>query len=95
VSFFVYILGSRRNGTLYVGMTDDLVRRTWEHRVGAVPGFTKKYGVKHLYWYEVHETRESEFVRERQIKKWNRAWKLELIERLNPEWRDLGDDLTP
>jgi putative endonuclease len=94
VSFFVYILASRRNGTLYVGMTDDLVRRTWEHRNGVVPGFSRKYGVKSLVWYEVHDTREAAFQRERQIKKWNRAWKLELIEKSNLEWRDLGDDLT-
>ena len=94
MSFFVYILASRRNGTLYVGMTDDLVRRTWEHRNGVVPGFSRKYGVKSLVWYEVHDTREAAFQRERQIKKWNRAWKLELIEKSNAEWRDLGDDLT-
>ncbi|MEA3128105.1 MAG: putative endonuclease [Caballeronia sp.] len=94
MSFFVYILASRRNGTLYVGMTDDLVRRTWEHRNGVVPGFSRKYGVKSLVWYEVHDTREAAFQRERQIKKWNRAWKLELIEKSNLEWRDLGDDLT-
>ena len=85
MGFFVYILGSRRNGTLYVGMTDDLVRRVWEHRIGAMPGFTKKYGVKHLCWFEVHDSRESALLRERQIKKWNRAWKLALVERLNPE----------
>ena len=95
MSFFVYILGSRRNGTLYVGMTDDLVRRTWEHRAGAVPGFTKQYDVKQLFWYEVHETRETAFQRERQIKKWNRTWKLELIEKSNPSWRDLVEDLAP
>ena len=94
MSFFVYILASRRNGTLYVGMCDDLVRRTWEHRNGVVPGFSRKYGVKSLVWYEVHDTREAAFQRERQIKKWNRAWKLELIEKSNLEWRDLGDDLT-
>ena len=74
-------------------MTDDLARRTWEHRIGAVPGFTKTYGVTMLVWYEVHESRASAFVRERQLKKWNRAWKLELIERMNPGWRDLFDDL--
>jgi putative endonuclease len=95
MSFFVYILGSRRNGTLYVGMTDDLARRTWEHRVGAVPGFTRKYGVKQLFWYEVHESRETAFIRERQLKKWNRTWKLGLIEHSNPGWRDLAEDLTP
>ena len=91
--FYVYILASGRNGTLYVGMTDDLARRIWEHRTGAVPGFTQRYGVKMLVWYEVHETRDTAFVRERRIKKWNRAWKLELIEQTNPGWRDLWDDL--
>jgi putative endonuclease len=69
MSFFVYILASRRNGTLYTGMTDDLIRRAWEHRTGVVPGFTRKYGVKLLVWYEVHESRETAFQRERQIKK--------------------------
>ncbi len=78
MAFFVYMLASRRNGTLYIGMTDDLVRRTYEHRIGAVPGFTKRYGVKLLVWYEMHETRESAFARERQLKKWNRTWKLQL-----------------
>jgi putative endonuclease len=93
MSFFVYILASRRNGTLYVGMTDDLARRTWEHRTGVVAGFTKKYGVKVLVWYELHESRESAFQRERQLKKWNRAWKLRLIEQMNPQWGDLADGL--
>ncbi len=95
MSFFVYIAASRRNGTLYTGMTDDLARRAWEHRTGVGPGFTKKYGVKLLVWYEVHETRESAFQRERQIKKWNRAWKLEAIERSNPGWRDLAEETGP
>lgn len=95
MSFFVYILATRRNGTLYVGMTDDLTRRVWEHRIGAVSGFTKKYGVKQLVWYEVHESRETAFVRERQLKKWNRAWKLQLIERFNSNWHDLADELAP
>ena len=93
MSFFVYILASRRNGTLYTGMTDDIARRVWEHKSGVVPGFTKKYGVKLLVWYEVHETRESAFIRERQLKKWNRAWKLKLIEDLNRQWRDLTEDI--
>ena len=84
MNFFVYILASRRNGTLYIGMTDDLVRRIWEHRTGTVPGFTSMYDVKMLVWYEQHETRESAFMRERQLKKWNRSWKLELIEQMNP-----------
>jgi putative endonuclease len=95
MSFFVYILASRRNGTLYIGMTDDLARRVWEHRLGVVPGFTRKYGVKMLVWYETHESRETAFQRERQLKNWNRAWKLELIERFNPNWNDLFDQLTP
>jgi putative endonuclease len=72
MSFYVYILASRRNGTLYIGMTDDLVRRTWEHRNGLVPGFTSRYGVKLLVWYESHESRETAFARERGLKKWNR-----------------------
>jgi putative endonuclease len=93
MSFFVYILASRRNGTLYIGMTDNLARRIWEHKTGAVPGFTKKYDIKMLVWYEVHESRDTAFQRERQIKKWKRAWKLELIERLNPNWRDLVDEI--
>jgi putative endonuclease len=95
MSFFVYILANRRNGTLYIGMTDDLVARVWQHQAGLVPGFTKTYGVKTLDWYEVHETREAAILRERQLKKWNRRWKLELIERQNPAWNDLGEELTP
>src|SRR5262245_31984803 len=93
MSFYVYIVASRRNGTLYTGTTDDLVRRIWQHRTGAVPGFTSKYGVKVLVCYEQYETRESALIRERQIKKWNRSWKLQLIEQTNPEWRDLWDDI--
>ena len=89
MAFYVYILASRRNGTLYIGMTDDLIRRVWEHQTGVVPGFTRKYGVKMLVWFEPHDTRESAFLRERQVKKWNRAWKIQLIEELNPNWDDL------
>ena len=94
LSFYVYILASRRNGTLYIGMTDDLLRRMWEHQNGVVSGFTREYGVKMLVWFEAHESRESAFGRERRLKKWNRAWKLELIERSNPEWKDLASELT-
>jgi putative endonuclease len=94
MSFWVYLLASRRNGTLYVGMTDDLARRVWEHRTGAVPGFTQKYSVKMLVWYEQHESRESAFQRERQIKKWKRAWKLQVIEKFNPQWLDLTEQLN-
>ena len=92
--FWVYILASRRNGTLYVGMTDDLVRRAWQHREGVIPGFTSTYGVKLLVWYELHESRESAFQRERRMKNWNRKWKLQLIEQFNPDWRDLADELV-
>ena len=93
MAFYVYILASKRNGTLYVGMTDDLARRITEHKSGAFPGFTRKYGVKTLVWFEAHQTRELAFARERALKKWNRKWKLELIERLNPDWRDLSSDI--
>ena len=89
MAFFVYILASRRNGTLYVGMTDDLTRRVWQHRNDLIPGFTKRYGVKTLVWYEPHESRQSAFTREYRLKKWNRAWKLALIEKDNPRWQDL------
>ena len=93
MSFYVYILASQRNGTLYVGMTDDLPKRIWMHREEVLPGFTKKYGVKILVWYEAHESRESAFARGRQIKKWNRDWKLKLIEKANPTWRDLYEEI--
>src|ERR1700737_661003 len=81
------------DGTLYIGMTDDLNRRVFEHQTDAIPGFTRKYGVKLLVRVEEPETRESAFQRERAMKKWNRAWKLELIERSNPTWRDLALEL--
>jgi putative endonuclease len=93
MAFYVYILASQRNGTLYIGSTDDLIVRTSEHKQELRPGFTSKYGVDLLVWYEIHDTREGAFRRERQMKKWNRAWKLELIERSNPGWRDLFEDL--
>ena len=89
MAFYVYILASKRNGTLYVGMTDDLSRRMLEHTQGAFRGFTKKYGVTILVWFETHETRESAFARERAIKKWNRRWKIALIEKANSGWNDL------
>jgi putative endonuclease len=94
MSFYVYILANKRNGTLYVGMTDDLVKRIWMHRTEVLPGFTSEYGVKMLVRYEVHETRETAFARERQVKKWNRLWKLELIEKMNPSWRDRYDEIA-
>jgi len=94
MAFYVYILASQRNGTLYVGMTDNLIQRVWMHKTGVLPGFTKRYGVKTLVWYEQHETREQALSRELQMKKWNRLWKLETIERMNPEWSDLYEDLS-
>jgi len=87
----VYLLASKRNGTLYVGVTSDLVKRVWEHKNHFVDGFTKRYGVDQLVWYEVHETMESAIQREKAIKEWQRAWKLKLIEELNPDWKDLYD----
>jgi putative endonuclease len=91
--FFVYILASRRNGTLYIGSTEDLATRIEQHRARAVPSFTKRYGVLTLVWFEVHETRESALLRERAMKKWNRAWKIELIEKTNSGWNDLSGSI--
>jgi putative endonuclease len=88
--FACYILASARNGTLYIGVTSNLPKRAWEHREGVVEGFTKEYGCKILVWYELHDNAESAISREKQLKKWNRAWKLSLIERMNPEWKDLS-----
>ncbi|MDP1739168.1 MAG: GIY-YIG nuclease family protein [Caulobacter sp.] len=93
MAFYVYILASQRNGTLYIGSTDDITKRTWEHREGIRAGFTKQYGVHILVWFEAFETRGGAFRRERQMKKWNRLWKIRLIERSNPGWRDLFEDL--
>ena len=87
--FYVYILASKRNGTLYIGVTSNLVQRTWQHKEGQVEGFSKKYGIKNLVYFEVHETAESALTREKQMKKWERAWKISLIEQNNAEWRDL------
>jgi putative endonuclease len=89
----VYLLASQRNGTLYVGVTSNLVARIHQHRAGLVAGFTRDYGVKLLVWFEQHPTMESAILREKRIKKWNRAWKLDLIEAANPDWRDLAEDL--
>jgi len=90
-SLIVYILASRRNGTLYTGVTSGLPGRIHRHRNGLLPGFTREYGVKLLVWFEQHATMESAVIREKRIKKWNRAWKLEPIEEANP--RDLAEDL--
>jgi putative endonuclease len=87
----VYIMASRRNGTLYVGVTTDLLRRVFEHRQGLTPGFTSKYGVKHLVWYEEYGDVTDAIAREKTLKHWRRAWKLALIEAQNPQWLDLWD----
>jgi putative endonuclease len=89
----VYILASRRNGTLYVGVTSDLAKRVFEHRSDAVDGFTRRYGVHLLVWYELHEDMRSAIAREKAIKEWKRRWKLELIERFNRDWHDLYPDI--
>ena len=90
---WVYILASQRNGTLYTGVTSDLVHRVWQHREGLVPGFTATYGVKTLVWYEHHASIDEAITREKRIKEWQRAWKLRLIEEANPDWRDLYREL--
>ena len=90
----VYILASKRNGTLYVGVTSDLAQRIWQHKRGEAEGFTRRYHVHTLVWYEPHPTMESAIMREKQIKEWKRAWKLRLIETTNPQWRDLYDGLN-
>ena len=87
-------MASGRNGTLYVGVTSDLVARAWQHREHVVDGFTKKYGVDQLAWYELHPTMDSAITREKRIKKWNRQWKLELIESVNPYWNDLWSSIV-
>lgn len=90
----VYLLASKRNGTLYAGVTSNLIKRVWEHKNIQVEGFTSKYGVYTLVWYEIHETMESAIQREKAIKNWKRAWKIKIIEEMNPQWRDLYDDLN-
>ena len=85
----VYILASKRNGTLYTGVTSDLVKRIWEHKNDMVEGFTKRYSVHTLVWYELHESMESAILKEKRIKEWERIWKLQLIESDNPNWQDL------
>jgi putative endonuclease len=93
-SYFVYILASRRNGTLYVGVTNDLVRRIGEHKSKLVPGFTRKYRVDKLVYFEEFASILEARARERALKRWDRAWKLALIEAMNPQWRDLAEELA-
>ena len=90
----VYMLASERNGTLYIGITSDLIKRVWQHKESLADGFTKKYGVKILVWYEQHETMESAIAKEKAMKKWLRKWKLDTIEKSNPDWHDLWPEIT-
>jgi putative endonuclease len=91
---YVYLLASQKNGTLYTGVTSDLIKRVWQHKNDVVDGFSKKYKVHFLVWYEVHGEIESAIIREKQIKEWKRAWKLELIEKSNPKWKDLYSEIV-
>ena len=89
----VYILASKRNGTLYVGVTSDLIQRIWQHKSDEIEGFTKKYGVHTLVYFESHESMDDVILREKRLKKWNRDWKIRLIEESNPNWSDLYEDI--
>ena len=94
LQYYVYILGSTKYGTLYIGITSDLVRRVYEHKTSLVEGFTKKYRIHRLMYYEIHDDVYEAILREKQIKKWHRDWKINLIERDNPHWIDLYDELN-
>jgi putative endonuclease len=94
MAYYAYMPASRPRGTLYIGVTGDLVRRVWEHRSGAVPGFTRRYGVDRLVWFEVFNDASAAIQREKTLKQWLRAWKIALIERNNPNWRDLYNDIA-
>ena len=89
----VYVVTNKRNGTLYTGVTSDLPGRTWQHKNGTFPGFSKRYSCDRLVWFEAHETMESAIIREEQIKEWQRKWKLRIIEETNPQWDDLYESL--
>jgi putative endonuclease len=91
---FVYIMASRRNGTIYIGSTADLPRRVWEHRNDVVPGFTRKYGCHLLVWFETYDSQEEARLRERRMKEWKRAWKIREIEGFNPDWADLYESIA-
>jgi putative endonuclease len=94
VSYYVYLLAGGKNGTLYLGVTRDLVRRIYEHKQKAVPGFTASYGVDRLVWFECYDDPVTAIEREKEIKKWRRAWKISLIEKENPDWRDLYSEVS-
>ena len=90
---YVYLLANKRNGTLYIGVTSDLVKRVWQHKNSVVSGFSQRYGIHMLVWFENHPTMESAILKEKVLKKWNRSWKLELIEKSNPSWKDLYGEI--
>jgi putative endonuclease len=92
--YYIYILANNRNGTLYIGVTSDLIKRVWEHKNKVVEGFTQKYHVNKLVYYEQYREAENAIRREKRLKKYNRKWKVELIEKINPNWKDLYDDIT-
>jgi putative endonuclease len=91
--YYVYCMASRKNGTLYLGITNDLVRRVYQHKTKALSGFTSRYSVDRLVWYECYDDPTTAITREKELKRWRRAWKLELIEKLNPNWTDLYDGI--
>ena len=93
MAYYVYILASRKDGAIYVGVTNDLVRRVYEHRIKAVPGFTSKYNITRLVWFEVYDDPISAISREKELKKWKRSWKVQLIETNNSEWNDLYESI--
>ncbi|ROU06090.1 GIY-YIG nuclease family protein [Lysobacter enzymogenes] len=90
----VYLLASAKRGTLYIGVTSNLIQRVWQHREHLTSGFSDRYDVTRLVWYQLHDTMESAIVREKQLKKWNREWKIRMIEETNPDWRDLWQDIA-
>lgn len=92
-SYYVYILASRRDGAIYVGITSDLVKRVYEHRSKAVPGFASRYNITRLVWFEIYDDPLTAIAREKELKKWRRAWKVALIDEANPGWRDLWEDI--
>jgi putative endonuclease len=91
--FYVYILAKERNSTFYMGITSDLIKRAWEHKNEVVDGFTKRYAIKKLVYYETFDNAENAILREKQLKKWNRPWKMRIIEEMNPDWKDLYEDI--
>ena len=93
MAYYVYILASRKDGAIYVGITNDIVRRVYEHRIKAVPGFTSKYNITQLVWFEIYDDPTNAIAREKELKKWKREWKVKLIEAENPDWKDLYESI--